>query len=64
MTLYDKTMELLKNLPRSTTYADIERDTNLSKEWISAVARGRIIEPSVKKIQTLYEYLSKRKLKL
>lgn len=54
------TRELLRKTQRP--YLDIYSDTGLSPNWLSQMLHGRIKEPSVNKVQKLYEYLSGKSL--
>jgi len=40
------------------------KEADLDVSWLSMFNRGKITEPSVNKVQKLYEYLSKSKLKI
>jgi hypothetical protein len=44
------------------TNLDIYRDTGLQPSWLDTVRRGTTRNPSVNRIQHLYEYLSGKKL--
>jgi len=46
------------------TYFDIAKATGLGMHWIESVATGRIKEPSVNRVQCLYEHLTGTKLTL
>lgn len=59
-----KTQELLKNRPRTLTLEQVAVDTGLSIEWLGPFGREKIDDPSVRKVVTLYEYLSGRKLEV
>ena len=59
-TLLSATRELLTNT--DARYLDIYKDTGLTPTWLSLVANNKLRDPSVNKIQTLYEYLSGKKL--
>lgn len=63
MTFLEKTLYLLQNRPRSQTYNEISTMTNIGESWLRMFGRGEIQDPSVNKIQTLYEFLSGEKLK-
>lgn len=53
--LLTKTKELL--LDHEGTYFDIYDKTGIQPTWLSALATGRIKNPSVNKVQRLYEHL-------
>ena len=63
-TLCEHTLELLKTRSVLLTYKKIERDTKISEGWLRIFIRGKILNPGVRQIQTLYEYLSKKKLEV
>lgn len=63
-TLYDATLKLLKDRSRSVVLKQISRDTGLTHSWLTLLCSGALENPSVNKIQTLYEYLSNSKLEL
>ena len=55
------TIELLKNRPKSITYALIEEETELTKHWLDSLIQRHSddeIDFGIKKIETLYNYLS------
>ena len=54
-TLLDKTRAMLATAEQS--YLDIYKATGLSPNWLSFVATGKIKDPSVNKVQKLYEHL-------
>lgn len=57
--LLERTIYLLINRPKPMTYQKIETDNpGLYARWLSELANGRLDDPSVNKIQQLYEYLS------
>lgn len=56
--LRDKTLYLLVNRRRTLTLEDIEKDTTLPVHWLSSFLKGQSKDPSVSRIETLYEYLS------
>lgn len=53
--LFEETMKLLK--PHEDIVA-ISYHTGLAYDWLVKLKRGSIKDPSVNKIQILYEYLS------
>lgn len=62
--LRDKTLFLLQTRSIQLTFEKIAKDTGLSDRWLSMFCRGKITDPSSNKIQTLYEYLAKTKIKI
>jgi hypothetical protein len=58
--LLKRTRMLLAASPQSA--AEIARETKLGKSWIESLPRSA--HPSVVRVQTLYEYLSGRVLKI
>ena len=57
--LLDKTLQLVRNRPRTMTYDHIASETGLKKAWLEAFAAGRIPDPGVRKVETLFAFLSK-----
>mgnify|MGYP006913697297 FL=1 len=57
--LFEETVKLIK--PREDI-ASISCHTGLAYDWLIKLKRGNIKDPSVNKIQKLYEYLSGTKL--
>lgn len=45
-------------------YLDIYEATRLPPNWLSLLAHGKIKDPSVNKVQCLYEHLTNKKLGL
>lgn len=64
MNLYKKTLELIKNCPRTLSYQSIADNTGLTKHWIEKFAQGKIKNPGVQNVQKLYEFLTGQKLEL
>ncbi len=60
--LHLTTLDLLKS-SEETTF-DVAVATGLSYSWIVAFASSRMQNPSVSKVQHLYEYLTGKPLKL
>ena len=54
------TLDLLKS-SEQTTY-DVAKETGLTYSWICAFAADKMRNPSVSKVQRLYEYLTGRNL--
>jgi hypothetical protein len=61
-TLLERTQELLKESGK--TSLDIFRDTNIPYYWLNQFRDGRSRDPSVNRVQALYEYLSGTKLEV
>jgi hypothetical protein len=59
-TLLERTRALLAQTDQ--TYVEIYTATQLDPNWLSALLRGKIADPSVNKVQRLYEHLTQRKL--
>lgn len=57
-TLLEKTLMLMKRSQRQKTLPEISKDTGLPFYWLRKFASGDISDPSVNKVQILYEYLS------
>lgn len=62
--IYDKTLALLQNRSVQLTLKRISEDTGLDEGWLSTFNRGVVKEPSVNKVQTLYEYLTNTTIKV
>jgi hypothetical protein len=61
--LMARTQDLLVNRPRTLTFVQIQADCPaLGIRWLQAFANGKIAEPSVNKVEMLYEYLSGEKI--
>jgi hypothetical protein len=58
--LLEKTIQLLRESEES--YFQIYDKTNLHPNWLSSIATRRNRDPSVNRVQALYEYLSNNKL--
>lgn len=61
-TLTDTTIALLRNRPISLSLETIAADCKVSVSWLNQLMAGKIRGPSADRIQTLYEYLSKKPL--
>lgn len=57
-----KVLELLGNRPRNMTYKDIADATDLPEPWLKTFAAGRIADPSVNRVETLYNFLTGKPL--
>lgn len=61
-TLLARTRELLQRSEES--YLSIYDATGLNPNWLSLLCAGRIPDPSVNKVQKLYEHLNQSALDL
>lgn len=59
-TLLARTRALLQQ--STTTYLGIYRATGLTPNWLSQLATDKLTDPSVNKVQALYEHLSGKTL--
>ena len=64
MTLFRKTLELIQTRSVRLTLRKISEDTGLSESWLEGFHEGRIQNPSVNRVQKLYEYLTNSTLKV
>lgn len=62
MKLYDVTLYLIRNRSVKETLQKIADETKLPLGWLKSFSRGKCNEPSVNRVQVLYEYLSKKPL--
>ena len=62
--LRDRTLYLVQERPARIKLTRIARDTGLPLSWLSAFTRGEIDEPSVCRIECLYEYLTGKQLEI
>lgn len=60
--LLQRTLELLKTTDE--TIPQIYVDTQLPFYWLQSLREGRIKNPSVNRVQRLYEHLSGKKLEV
>lgn len=60
--LKDAVIRELINRPAYLQYKQIEKDTTVPEGWIKRLVRGAIAEPSGPRLETLYEYLTKKSL--
>ncbi len=60
--LLARTRELLLSCEQS--YLTIYMSTGLKPNWLSKLARGRLPDPSVNKVQKLYEHLTAKPLEV
>lgn len=56
------TVTLLRNRPSTVTLDDVAVGACVGRSWLSALLNGQIKTPSADKIQSLYEFLSKKPL--
>lgn len=59
-TLLARTRQLLQST--ATSYLAIYNATGLTPNWLSSLAQKKLPNPSVNKVQKLYEHLSGKKL--
>jgi|WetSurMetagenome_2_1015567.scaffolds.fasta_scaffold1315940_1 hypothetical protein len=59
MTLYQQTLNLIRNRPVHLTLIKISQDTNIPKNWLSAFTLGKI-DPKFQRLQELNDYLVKQ----
>jgi hypothetical protein len=57
-----RTLDHLKNRPRTLTLQTISEDTGLPIGWLWSIINNDEADPSVSRIVALYEYLTKSKL--
>lgn len=60
--LHEVTLKLLKG--HRLTLPEVYKETNLPYYWLKKFSSGEINDPSVNRVQALYEYLSGRKLEV
>ena len=58
--LYSKTLELLKD--SGTPLPEIYKETNIPYYWLKNFSSGKTLDPSVNRVQRLYEFLSGKEL--
>lgn len=59
VSLYEETIKLLNN---GADISQVASKTNLQYDWVNKLKRGDIKDPSVNKVQAVYEYLTGRPL--
>ncbi len=60
-----KALDLLANRPRTLTLAMIEQHTKLPESWLkSFLKRGNECDAGSDRVVILYEYLSRKELKI
>ena len=57
-----RTKELLNSRPRSVTYSVIARECGVSERFLALLSRGIGKDYSARRIQLVYEYLTKSRL--
>lgn len=57
MTYYERTMKMVRD--SGMTAAELSRATGLKQRWMSNLFRGEYPDPSVNKIETINNYLTK-----
>lgn len=57
--LYEETIKLLNN---GADISQVALKTNLQYDWVNKLKRGDIKDPSVNKVQAVYEYLTGKPL--
>ena len=61
-TLYDRTLNLVRNRSRQITFRQIQTDTGLTVGWLEIFATGKMKDPGVCKVEALYVYLTGKPL--
>lgn len=64
MDLLEKTIQLINERPYNIKLADIAKATGTTTVWLSKLANGGMNDPSVVKVQAVYEFLSNKKLEV
>lgn len=62
--LAKRVIELLKARPYGVSFRQLEEETNIPQGWINRLQQGKIAEPSVVRVEKLYEHLSETRLEL
>lgn len=57
--ILSETLSLLRNAPRHISFAKMSTETGCSVSWISRLAAGKISDPSIRNIQSLFNYLKR-----
>lgn len=55
----DSTLDMLQNRPATLKLKKIAEDTGIPEGWLKIFAQGRIADPSVNRIETLNNYMTK-----
>lgn len=58
MPLLERTLHLVRNAPRSLSYAEMARQIEASPAWVQQFAKGAIPNPGVITVQRLHDYLA------
>jgi hypothetical protein len=53
-----KTLALLRDRPRAMLYRDIAAQTDITEGWLLRFVGGRVPNPKINDIETLYKFLS------
>ena len=56
--LMAETIRLMKARPHGSSYRQLSAETKIPQGWLRALQLGNIKEPSVVRIETLYQHLS------
>lgn len=62
--LAEKTLELLNNRSVKLKFKDIANATGVPEGWIKVFNTGTIKEPSVVRVEKLYEFLASKSLEV
>lgn len=62
--LLKTTLHLYRERPRTKTLDIIARDTGLAREWLINFGGEASHDPGVRKVETLYVYLTGKQLEL
>ena len=62
--LFRATFTLLKNRPVWLTYAELSDKTGIPEAWIKSFGQGRMTDPSVVRVEKLYNVLAEAPLEL
>lgn len=57
--MLSETLSLLRNTPRHISFVKMASETGCSVSWISRLAAGKISDPSIKNVQSLFNYLKR-----
>lgn len=56
--LLERTLYLVKNAPRSISFAEMARQCDTSAGWVLAFKDDKIPDPGIRKVQRLHDYLA------
>lgn len=62
--LLARTVQLLQDRPEDLTILKIQEATGLPFHWLTKMAANQIPNPSVNRVQRLYEYLAGKPIRL